>query len=50
MLGYNLRFSKQNAEAGKAFERVLEIEPSNEPAKVFLDALAADKTTEDKGK
>ena len=41
VLGYNLKFSNQPEEAIKVFERVLEIDPTNEPAQLFLDALAA---------
>ena len=38
--GYNLRFSGQDAEAQKAFGRVLEIDPDHRAAKAFLAALA----------
>jgi Tfp pilus assembly protein PilF len=39
VLGYNLKFSGDADGARKAFERVLEIDPGNETAKVFLAAL-----------
>lgn len=38
--GYNLRFSGQDAEAQKAFARVLEIDPDHRAAKAFLAAMA----------
>ena len=37
--GYNLRFSGRTEEAKLAFRRVMEIEPSNQAAKTFLDAF-----------
>jgi hypothetical protein len=39
VLGYNLKFSEMPQEARKAFERVLEIDPENEAAKLFLEGL-----------
>lgn len=41
VLGYNLRFSVQPEEAQKVFQRVLEIDPANESAQLFLEALRA---------
>jgi hypothetical protein len=41
VLGYNLKFSAQPEKAEKAFRRVLEIEPSNETAAIFLSAMDA---------
>jgi hypothetical protein len=37
--GYNLRFSADPTGARAAFERVLEINPSDKTAKVFLEAV-----------
>jgi tetratricopeptide (TPR) repeat protein len=39
VLGYNLKFSGRNAEAIKAFERTLEVDPESSAAKIFLTAL-----------
>lgn len=39
--GYNLRFSGDEAGAKAAFERVLQIDPDNRPAKTFLAGMAA---------
>jgi hypothetical protein len=41
VLGYNLRFSGQDAEAMASFRRVTEIDPGNAAAKAFLEAIAA---------
>ena len=38
---YNLKFSAQADRAEQAFRRVLEIEPSNETAATFLQAMGA---------
>jgi tetratricopeptide (TPR) repeat protein len=38
--GYNLRFSGDAAGAKAAFERVLQIDPENRPAKTFLAGMA----------
>ncbi|MEQ1632445.1 MAG: hypothetical protein ABL997_08740, partial [Planctomycetota bacterium] len=43
VLGYNLKFSLQEKAAEAAFARVLEIEPSNPSAPLFLEALRAAK-------
>lgn len=42
--GYNLRFSGRPEEAKVAFRRVLEIEPGNQGARTFLDALESPDT------
>lgn len=39
VLGYNLKFSGQPEAAQRAFERVLEIDPANTSAMLFLDAV-----------
>jgi hypothetical protein len=41
VLGYNLKFSGKPEDAKKAFQRVLEIDPTSAAAKTFLDAIEA---------
>ncbi len=44
VLGYNLRFSGDDEGARLAFNRVLEIDSSDKPAKLFLDAMSKDES------
>lgn len=41
VLAYNLKFSKQTEKATRTFEKILELSPENETAKMFLEALKA---------
>lgn len=41
VLAYNLKFSGRGAEAIKAFERTLEVDPESSAARIFLAALTA---------
>ena len=50
VLGYNLNFSKQPAEASQVFRRVLEIHPKNEVAEAFLAVLDSSKAESEPAK
>ncbi len=48
VLGYNLRFSRASDLAEVAFRRVLEIDPGNQAATLFAEALAQERTRKSK--